>query len=295
MTTPTPQSPQSSQPELSEAEIRAQLEAAQARLVEQMEQGQKDLTEARQILEADRDKVAAELAELDARVQKLTPYKDHPEGAFHYASALAFQRAKGAEKRMLDLQLAALEHNLGLAVSGPPEGWDGEGSPFRDVATEPAYNVARVTMDYYLTGFFWLRRLELVDTLLRAVGHPPAIQSRNAGEEETRTARAAELKAALQADKDTLLTVMRLAEDLSLAQATLPWAKTALGRLELMAPADQRTLLADPDWNKLNGALRALEALPETLAGLPALAEFDFSTPDVELEDPFDDIVLPGR
>jgi hypothetical protein len=288
-------SPQSPQPELTEAEIRAQLEAAQARLVEQMGQAQQDLAEARRILETDREKLTAELAELDARVQKLSPYKDHPEGALHYATALAFSRAKTAEKRMVDHQLVVLEQNLALATNGIPEGWDGEGSPFRDAATEPAYNVARVTMDYYLAGFYWLRRLELVDSLLRAVGHPPAIQARNAAEEETRTARAEELKAAIRADKETLLTVMRIAEDLSLAQATLPWAKTSLARLEILAPADQRVLLADADWNKLNGALRVLETLPDTLAALPALAAFDFSTPDVELEDPFDDIVLPNR
>ena len=281
--------------ELSEEEIRAQLEKAQARLVEQMERGQKELAEARRILEHDRTKVDGELQELSTRVERLTPYKDHPEGAFHYRSAVAFQRAKAAEATMLAVQLECLEHNFQLAQSGPPEDWDGTGSPFRDAASEPAYGLARVTMDYYLAGFYWLQRLELVDALLRAVGHEPAIAPHNDAEEAIRAERAQALKARLTADKATQIAAMRLAEELNLAQATLPWAKMALARLEVLPKAEQRVLLADPDWNKLNGAMRTLEALPQAIAELPGLADFDFSTPDVELEDPFDDIAIPGR
>lgn len=284
-----------SEPELSEEEIRQQLEAAQARLLEQMEKGQRDLAEARAILENDLASVNAELAELEARTKKLEPFKDHPEGNFHYKCALAFQRAKAAEGRMIEIQLECIAHNAQLATSGPPENWDGEGSPFRDAASEPAYGVARATMDYYLAGFFWLQRLELSDALLRAVGHEGAIVAHNPEEEATRAERAAALKAILMAEKETQIAAVRLAEELNLAQAILPWAKTALARLELMPAAEQRVMLADPDWNKLNGAMRALEALPGAIAALPGLADFDFSTPEIKLEDPFDDIVLPGR
>lgn len=283
------------EPELSEEEIRAQLEAAQARLLEQMEKGQQDLTRARGILEHDLTDVEIELNELNSRVKRLEPFKDHPEGGFHYRSAVAFQRAKAAEARMIEVQLDCLDHNFKLAQSGPPEAWDGTGSPFRDAASEPAYALARATMDYYLAAFYWLQRLEWVDTLLRAVGHEPAIAPHNPEDEATRAERAQALKARLTADKETQIAAMRLAEELNLAQATLPWAKTALARLEVMPRAEQQVLLADPDWMKLNGAMRTLEALPQSLAALPGLADFDFSTPEVQLEDPFDDIVLPGR
>lgn len=287
--------PTSPEPELTEEEIRAKLEEAQARLLKQMEKGQQDLAEARRILEQDLEAVNAELADLNARVARLEPYKAHPEGQFHYKSALAFQRAKAAEGRMIEIQLECIEHNAQLAQSGPPENWDGEGSPFRDAVSEPAYKLASSTMDYYLAGFFWMQRLELVDTLLRAVGHEPAIASHNDDEEATRVERAQAFKAILTAEKETQIAAMRLADEVNLAQATLPWAKTALARLEVMPREEQKVLLSDPDWNKLNGAMRALEVLPSAIAALPGLADFDFSTPEIKLEDPFDDIVLPGR
>lgn len=290
MTDPQQKAP--AEPELTEEEMKAQLEAAQAKLVEAMERGERDFAEAQELARASLARVEEELAALEAQRGRLERYKDHPEGGYHYLNILALCRAKAAHRKLLQIELACLEHNMGLATGGPPEDWEGESSPFRDAEADPGYGLARATMDYYLAGFYWLRHLEHADALLRAAGDEPAVRPHNEAEEALRAERAEKLQAIAKADPEAQKALVRLTEDMRLAQALLPWAKEALAGLEAQPAAERRRSLQDPDWNKLNGVMHALENLPAALAAVPALAEFDFATPSFELEDPLGDIVI---
>ena len=290
MTDPQGQSPV--EPELTEEEMKAQLEAAQAKLVEAMGRGEKDFGEAQALARTSLQRVEEELKSLEATLGRLERYKDHPEGGYHYANILALVRAKTAHRKLLQIELACLEHNMALATGGPPEDWEGEGSPFRDAEADPGYGLARATMDYYLAGFYWLRHLEHADTLLRAAGDEPAVVPHNEAEEALRAERAEKLKALMAGDPEAQRALVRLTEEMRLTQALLPWAKEALAGLEAQPAAERRKSLQDPDWKKLNGVMHALENLPASLTAVPALAAFDFGTPQFELEDPLGDIVI---
>lgn len=278
--------------ELTEEEIKAQLEAAQAQLAAHMEKGERDFAEGLDLVRASLAEVDEELTGLEGQRSKLERYKDHPEGGYHYINVLALCRAKAAHRRLLEIELACLEHNMAIAKSGPPGDWDGESPLFRNAAGDPDYGLSAATMDYYMAAFYWLQHLEHADALLRAAGDEPAIKPHNAAEEDLRNERASALRGLMTSDRELQKTLFRLIEDMRLAQALLPWAKEALAGLAVQPPAERRKAFADPDWKKLNGVVHALEHLPATLAAQPALAGFDFSTPVFELEDPLGDIVI---
>lgn len=267
----TPQAP------MSEEEARALIEKAQAKLQKQMARAHTQLGQFKDELQGRIAQVESELAEYRALRDQLAPHAQHPAGAYHHTSILALCQSREAYLTMLQMEASCAQFNQNLAQSGPAEDWDGEGSPFRDPETQPRYLEARARMDYFLTGFLWMRHLEAADALLRLGGADGAITPANDEERAHREARRAALQAQMSVDPSLAQLVQRLSDELQLVAALLPWAKTSLARVAQLEGPEKRALLQDPDWLKLSAAQATLGNLPQALESHPALMDFDFT------------------
>ncbi|HEY9723201.1 MAG TPA: hypothetical protein V6D47_14420 [Oscillatoriaceae cyanobacterium] len=263
---------------LTEEQARAILEEATGKLQQQLAKADQQLGTWIQGFEEQRQSVSAEIDELRAELVQLTPYKDSA-GALHYQRLFALLESRRAFATTLEVELACARANQDLARAGMPPEWDGETDLIKYANQDLRYREARVTMDYYLAGFYWLSELEAVDALLRAVGAEPAIVSANEDEEARRQANAENLKRLLDGDDALKVSLARVLEDLQVTQVLLPWAKGALRRLADLGAEEKRNILADTDWAKLNGVIGTLHDLPETLKRHPQLADFPFAVP----------------
>lgn len=263
---------------LSEEEARALLEEATGKLQTQLAKVDQQFAGFIQRLEEDQRSVNAEIDALRAELVQLAPFKDST-GALHHDRLFALLESRRAYATTIEIDLACARTNQDVARAGMPPEWDGETVLVKRAENDVRYREARITMDYYLAGFYWLSELEAIDALLRAAGADPAIVSASEAEEERRRANAEKLKQLLESNEALQVSLARVLEDLKVTQALLPWAKGALRRLADLAAEDKRTVFADPDWAKLNGLLGTLQALPETLKRYPELAAFQFAVP----------------
>lgn len=255
--------------EMSDDEARAYVEGSLAVL-----ESQRDGVKARfaQNIKRAQDRLKyaeGELARVEAAQKQIEPYKDDPEGAFHYTNMELLRRVFASTKRMMEIQVAANQQNL--AALEAANLMEGEVKfIFPEDNLEFQEHQARV--DVCMGLFNWADAIEGIDGILRAALNEKAIDVQNEEEEAARAAYADEIKAAMKEDRNLAMLVGTLGTELQDTEALFDWAKATLRSLRDLPNEAKRPLLADSDWQKLNGKVLALAELGKKVQPYPVLA-----------------------
>lgn len=189
-------------------------------------------------------------------------------GGFHHTNMVLLAHVHGALRRMMQLQIEAYRHNLGL-VSGEALP---EAPKYRVPEEEVAYQEARAFFDLTTGMFTWIQLAEGIDLLLRATGSGSTVVGADAAEEAKRDAQASALMGAMADDLPLKRFVGGTGPRLAEVNQQLEWARGAMeGLRQAKGPDAKRMLLSDPSWPKLAGAVRFLGELSEKARAFPSL------------------------
>lgn len=262
--------------------------------------------------------ITEKLGEVQAAQQALEKQKGHADYEYAATQLRIAERMFGAAKRMMEIQgeydrknLALAEQGLELAANAgeDPHVWiklDQAGmlAPYK--FTSPLENVefleARAQANHYFGLQHWMNSLDGIDAILRATTGQKAIVCQTRFEEAGRAKLAEIFKQAMAEDQQLTVQMGKWGTELQETMAYFDWASNALKGLQ-GKPADaRRAVLADPEWQKLNGRVVVLATLTERVQAFPAIAEY-FPKPErpelpyeqLEWRDPLEPRVGTGR
>ena len=273
---PAPEFP----PPASEAEATARLDAARAELDALVPEARALVAKRSADARARIAHAREQLATWEAARAQLQRHRAHPEGAIHARRADCMAAMYAAMDRMMAIELAALEATgLALAVEGVPAWGD-----FKNPADDLSFHEQRRRMVGALLGFLWSMNEAGARVVLAAVipgeASPEAAAVREAAARELAVER----------------LLHTLADELGEAAAAAAWADGAWQGWDARSPEARRTLLKDPRWGDVEGAIALLEKLYGRLGGNPTLTRlFPKPTPFELPYGPPVEAKLPGK
>jgi hypothetical protein len=251
-----------------ETEARQQLDDAQALLKKQIGKARKQFSYNLKLAQDRLDDATREMEALQPRRVALAPFKDDPEGVFHYTNVELLNRVYASVKRMMEVQVACHKHNLAIVeADAMPERPD-----YRFPEKELDYMEARAFSDLYLATFHWFQHGDGVDLVLRASGQGSAVRGSSGAAEAGRQAEATAIAEASRTDRNLAVALGQLGSELKETQQLIEWATGALSRLGGLSDDEKRAALEVPQWAKLSGKVASLGTMPERVRHLPEVA-----------------------
>lgn len=252
-----------------ETEARQQLDDAQALLKKQVGKARKQFSYNLKLAQDRLDDATREMEALQPRRVALAPFKDDPEGVYHYTNVELLNRVYASVKRMMEVQVACHRHNLAIVeAEAMPERPD-----YRFPEKELDYMEARAFSDLYLATFHWFQHGDGVDLVLRASGQGSAVRGSSEAAEAGRQAEATAIAEASRTDRNLAVTLGQLGSELKETQQLIEWATGALSRLGGLGEDEKRAALEVPQWAKLSGKVALLGTMPERVRHLPDVAK----------------------
>lgn len=251
-------------------EVLQQVEEATAFAEKHIAKARRQFTQCAKLAEERLAYADQRLEEARALRTQLEAYADDPEGARHLADVQALGTVFGATRRMMEIELACHRYNLAqleMNLQKPPADF-----ALRLPGNDLDYMEARVYLDVHMAILQVTAFLDGVDMVLRATSGEPAIVPSSDDELVARRSRASALRAAMKEDAALEVLVQQLSAELQEAIALLEWGKGNLAKLHQLPPPAQRSVLADPDWARLNGRVNYLQGVPVRVAAHPHLA-----------------------
>jgi hypothetical protein len=233
---------------------------------------------------------AEKLAEV-ARIEKeLEKQKGTPEYVYAATQITIMGRMFDGAKRMMEVQNQYDQKNLALATQGlemattagdDPLAWQQlheaglmDAYKFTLPLEDVRYLEARAQTNYYFALHYWVSCIDGIDAILRATVNDRAIEVQSPEEEEGRAKIGQAVKDAMAANRDLAVLLGQWGAELQEAYAYFQWAKPLLSGLEGKTPEAKKAVLADPDWQKLNGKAILLGNMIPKVQAYPDVAKF---------------------
>lgn len=217
-----------------------------------------------------RQQLAGAQRELAPMLQALASLKAKPDAGSQYAAGHLELMVLVYEStvRLMTLQAACAEANVKTLQSAGPR----DTFQLKLAHEQPEfleyYQLRSLSMASFLAGQY----PDGLDVVARAANGEALLPEASPQEATARQAAADGLLAAAEANDELAQLLRHLGEEFAGLMALLAWGQITWRRARDAAPADKLHLLQDADWEKLNGKVLLLEALPGRVAAHPELA-----------------------
>lgn len=233
---------------------------------------------------------AEKVAEVKQLEQAIEKQKGTPEYVYAKTQLTIMARMFDGARRMMEVQNVYDQKNLALANQGlemvaeageNPAAWQQlheggllEAYQFKLPVEDVRYMEARAQTNYYFALHYWVTCIDGIDAILRATVGDKAIEVQTKDEEAGRARIAEVFKQAMASNRELAVLLTQWGVELQEAYAYFQWAKPLLTGLEGKSPEAKKAVLADPDWQKLNGKAILLGNLIPKVQAFPEIAKF---------------------